>query len=140
MNKIYIKILNFIITSIKKIVPCTKLVYYVVKVLNNIMEVRKQRYHLYFLGHGGVVSPNCFSWTWWPQFSKCYVVLYSCSLMNLVIVEHSHSCFMFDSSSPTIWTVLPELDTSKSPPSVGLFHLSFVQTPHRFFLEERQYK
>jgi len=38
-------------------VPCTKLVYYVVKVLNNIMEVRKQRYHLYFLGHGGVVSP-----------------------------------------------------------------------------------
>jgi hypothetical protein len=57
VNKIYIKILNFIITSIKKIVSCTKLVYYVVKVLNNIMEVRKQRYHLYFLGHGGVVSP-----------------------------------------------------------------------------------
>jgi hypothetical protein len=60
VNKIYIKILNFIITSIKKIVPCTKLVYYVVKVLNNIMEVKRQRCHLYFLGYGGVVSPYVF--------------------------------------------------------------------------------
>jgi hypothetical protein len=36
---------------------CTKLVHYIVKVLNNIMEVKRQRCHLYFLGHGGVVSP-----------------------------------------------------------------------------------